>query len=376
MIRIAMIAHLSELSGAGTALVEKAAHLNPSKFQVILVLPGDGPLWEFAQQRNLNVRIIPNSESSIGDSHWRRKTNLLIGRLRYIVNLRRFFKDERIQVAFVNSTASVFAGIAGRLAKIPVFWMVHEVLDTPSRATRLKMRIVKLLSNAMAWDSNLGKALFPPSSGIPHIVFPNYVDTNRFQYHAKTVLPNKIRTVLCNGPFPRKGADVFLKAARIVASSTTVPCRFVLVGPELQAHKAFCEELHQTAGSPELSGRVEFMGIRKDIPQLLANADVFVSASRNEAWPIIVLEAMACGTPVVCTSVGDCSIMTGTDNERGLLVPSNDPEAMALAIVRCLEHPEEAARRAEGAYRWVCRTCSGPEYWRPLEDLLEKIVTG
>ena len=375
MIRIAMIAHLSELSGAGTALVEKAAHLDTSKFQVILVLPGDGPLWEFAKQRNLNVCIVPNSESSIGDSHWARKINLLTGRLRYIADLRRFLKNERIQVAFVNSTASVFAGIAGRLARIPVFWMVHEVLDTPSQATRLKMRIVKLLSNAMAWDSNLGKALFPPPPGIPHIVFPNYVDTNRFRYRVKTLSPDKTRTVLCNGPFPRKGADVFLKAARIVAASTAIPCRFVIVGPELPAHSAFCEALHQTADSPELSGKVEFMGIRKDIPQLLADADVFVSASRNEAWPIIVLEAMASGTPVVCTSVGDCHIITGTDNERGLLVPSNDPETMAQAIVRCLEHPEDATRRAETAYDWVSRTCSGPDYWRPLEDLLEKIAS-
>lgn len=368
MIRVALIAHLSELSGAGTALVEKARGLNPAEFETLLVLPGNGPLKQYAEDRGLTVHIVPNVEAALSA-----KLRNVFQRIGYVRRLRHWLIDQRIDIAFINTTANIFPGIAARLAGIPIFWMVHEVLENPGRVTRFKMRAVRRLANAMAWDSYLGQTLFPAPANTPHIVVTNCVDSERFPYTANR-LAQPPYTIICNGLFPRKGADLFLQAAKLLPQYTDAPCKFVLVGLELTEMREFISELREFAQCPELRGKVEFAGIQKDMPRLLAQTDIMVSASRNEAWPIIILEAMASGVPVVATNVGDCRLIIGEADERGLLIAPEDPQAISRAIAQCLNQPTETTQRAAHANQWVRENCAGDDYWQPLENLLRQIA--
>ena len=95
-----------------------------------------------------------------------------------------------------------------------------------------------------------------------------------------------------------------------------------------------------------LSQRVELLGARADVPDLLARADVFVLSSRSEGFPVSVLEAMAAGLPVVATKVGGVAEAV-VDGETGLLVPAADPEALACALERLVADGE--LRRRLGA---------------------------
>ena len=90
--------------------------------------------------------------------------------------------------------------------------------------------------------------------------------------------------------------------------------------------------------------RVRFLGLRKDVPDLLAASDVTVHSSRREGLPRVVLEALAVGTPVVATSVGGVSDAV-VDGVSGLLVPPEDPAALAGAVLATLADPAAAARR-------------------------------
>ena len=86
-------------------------------------------------------------------------------------------------------------------------------------------------------------------------------------------------------------------------------------------------------------GRVILLGVRNDVPRLLAAGDIFVSASHWEGLPVAVLEAMAVGLPVVATSVGDVPdvVVPGT----GLIVPPHQPAALATTIRTLLDDPEQ-----------------------------------
>jgi len=137
-------------------------------------------------------------------------------------------------------------------------------------------------------------------------------------------------------------------------------------------HADFCKNLHDIAQQPELKGKVTFAGIQKDVPTLLRNADIFVSASRNEAYPIIVLEAMAAKTPIICTDVGDCAIIVGKNNERGALVPPENPDRIAEAILDAIDHPQQTQQRAQKALDWILESYSGNKCWKPLEELMLK----
>ncbi len=376
MIRIAMIPHLSELSGSGIALVEKAALLDRVRFEPILVFPDSGELYDYAIERGLAPVIVANKQHSTlagrNPFAWFRAFK---ERQAYIRELQDFFVQQRIDLVFINTTASIFAGIAAQRVHLPIFWMVHEILEHPSLVTRLKMCFIRKYASAMAWDSNLGRTLFPSKESTPSMVITNHVDLARFpRTHTIDPDPLACKTIVANGPFPRKGADLFLEAARLITQWVDTPCQFVLLGAEQSQHLAFCTRLHEMANSPDLQGKVVFAGSQKNIPDILKRTDVFVSASRNEAWPIIVIEAMATGVPVVCTDVGDCKIIIGDNNERGILVPPNNANALAHGILDLITKPEETKKKADRACKWVAETCGKTDYIQPLEQLLEQCV--
>ena len=102
--------------------------------------------------------------------------------------------------------------------------------------------------------------------------------------------------------------------------------------------RAKLEEAVQTHG---LAGRVYFLGVRSDVPQLLKAVDVFALTSVCEAASLTLLEAMAAGLPVVVTAVGGNPEMV-RDGVEGLLVPRGDEEAVASALLRLLDQPAVA----------------------------------
>jgi glycosyltransferase involved in cell wall biosynthesis len=115
---------------------------------------------------------------------------------------------------------------------------------------------------------------------------------------------------------PVKGFDVLARAAAMLQ---TAGARVVIVGEG--------PERARLAGAP----RVELIGSRDDAAALLAAGDVVVSSSRSEGFPQTLIHAMAAGLPVVATDVGGTAEIVVHDH-TGLLVPADDPAALARAI--------------------------------------------
>ena len=99
-----------------------------------------------------------------------------------------------------------------------------------------------------------------------------------------------------------------------------------------------------------------FLGLRQDIPRILAVLDVFVLPSLSEGLSMAILEAMIAGKPVVATQVGGNPELV-LDGETGFLVPPRDSQALASSIVtlltnreRAVQFAEKGKRRAEGQF--------------------------
>jgi glycosyltransferase involved in cell wall biosynthesis len=97
-----------------------------------------------------------------------------------------------------------------------------------------------------------------------------------------------------------------------------------------------------------LGGQVRFTGVRRDIPQLLAAADVFVLASRWEGNPLAIMEAMAAAKPVIATAVGGVPELLET-GVHGMLVPAGQHEQLADAMRSYLRRPELAVSMGRAA---------------------------
>jgi len=104
--------------------------------------------------------------------------------------------------------------------------------------------------------------------------------------------------------------------------------------------------MEQRIAENRWSNRVKFLGYRKDVPGLLASADVLVHPSRTEGFGLTLAEAMAAGLPVVASNVeGIPEVLAGTDS---IMVPPDDPDALCRAVLRALHRsPEEAAQAIE-----------------------------
>jgi glycosyltransferase involved in cell wall biosynthesis len=105
-------------------------------------------------------------------------------------------------------------------------------------------------------------------------------------------------------------------------------------------------ELDALVADLALSGSVRFLGARKDVPDLLAEAACFVLTSDYEGCPLSVLEAMAAGVPVVATAVGGVPELV-VDGETGALVRPRAPDEVAEAVGHLFGSP--AAARTMGA---------------------------
>ena len=142
---------------------------------------------------------------------------------------------------------------------------------------------------------------------------------------------------------PVKGhADLLAAFAQLAQTE-----RLVVIGdgPEMAALRA-------QARSLGLGTRVTFLGHRDDVADLLPGLDVFALPSHAEGLPRSLLEAQACGVPVVATQVG--SVAEAVCPETGHLVPPGDPDALANALALALAAPPSASPRGfvERAYDW------------------------
>jgi glycosyltransferase involved in cell wall biosynthesis len=138
-----------------------------------------------------------------------------------------------------------------------------------------------------------------------------------------------------------KGQDVFLKALAEVKREVPDIKGLIVGSPDKlgegegqsSSSPSYYEELLGLTESLNLTDNVQFTGFRNDIPQLMASIDVLVhSSSEPEPFATVVIEGMMAGRPVIATNAGGMPEMI-EKSVTGLLVPLNDPQAMAQAIL-------------------------------------------
>ncbi len=108
------------------------------------------------------------------------------------------------------------------------------------------------------------------------------------------------------------------------------------------------EGLRSRVAAEDLSGIVEFLGERSDVPTLMASSDLYLNVSLYEGMPITLLEAMASGLPIVATDVpGNCELVA--DDVNGLKAPLGDPNAIASRIIEILCDADLYGKLSQGS---------------------------
>ncbi len=277
----------------------------------------------------------------------------------YFGALRRLAAERRPAVAHVNSLTTLAEGMVLRTAGVPVVAHLHEMIAPTIKGTAARAAIRALSPEAIgvsgACAANLAIGGWHPRVVNEGAEYPEKPAVRERDDGERPVVATV--GVLSR----RKGTDVFVEAAEIVRGRRP-EVRFVLVGSATDPLDA-----DWAAGVLE---RARAAGVehipRTDVPLLLGEIDVFALPSRIDPCPISLLEAMGAGLPVVgAASDGIPEQLDG--GKAGELVPREDPDAMAAAILRLLDDPAQARalgsaarERARGTYS-IARQAAGIE---------------
>lgn len=250
-----------------------------------------------------------------------------------VLGLARVFRGRRAELVHLHSgRATWLGGLAARLARVPAL-ATRRMDRRVRRGWRTRLTFGSLVERVVAISPAIADEL--RGAGVPParvVTIASAVDPGelepalpRERTRSSEGLAEDCLLVLCLANLvPRKGIDVLLEALALLADAERVRLWVAGEGP-LRA------ELEALAGRLGLAQRVRFLGQRADKADLLAACDVLALPSRQEGLGVAALEAMAAGVAVVASRVGGLA-QAVVDGGTGLLVPPEDPRALAAAL--------------------------------------------
>lgn len=280
--------------------------------------------------------------------------------LSVVPKLVQVIQKERVDLVHARSRVPAWiAWLAARQAGVPFVTTCHGYYSN------------HLLSRVMGW----GKRVIVPSHviarhmiqdfGVPPdriVLVPRGVDLSQFPFSPEKYdgsAPNVLKILNLGRFSPIKGQVEFLRAVHSMHQKSEafrkkgLSLEVWLAGSEEGGKTAYTKEIERTIHQLGLEKIVKLLGTRRDVPELLHQADLLVLSSLvPESFGRVLIEAGAVGTACVATRLG--GVLDVIENERdGLLVPPGDETAMAAAMERLLIYREEAKRMAHRLRRKV-----------------------
>ena len=262
--------------------------------------------------------------------------------------------------------ADLVGGIVARLARIPtVCWGIRHSNLEPGKSSRSTI----LIARACAWLSHwiphaivscsVQAASVHQAMGYARgkfVIIPNGYNLVEFapdsearaqlrrewEINEQTILLGMVARY-----DPQKDHANLVNALRLIKhKNESFQC--ALIGAEMDDNN---HELCRLIESQGVRSNVLLLGERRDIPSVMSTLDIHVlSSSFGEAFPNVLAEAMACGTPCVTTDVGDAAVIVG---DTGWIVLPSDSELLANAISEAIAEMQDAEKWA--VRRSMCR---------------------
>jgi len=275
-----------------------------------------------------------------------------------------------------NPAALVYGSPAATLAGAACIHSKHGVNPDPSRRMWLRRAASTIVDAYVAVTPSLARVAVAQNECDPtrlHVI-PNGIDTATFsldlearhRVRQELGIPENAWVVGTVGRLaPEKNQALLIDAMAPMLD----PRRHLVIvgdGPERQA----LTDRAQSTWRPEL---VHLTGARSDVAALLSAFDVFALTSRSEGLPLVLLEAMAMGLPVLTTSVGGIPDLV-EHGVTGFLVPPDDVTALVTQLIWLSSRPQSALDVATAARRLVLSRHSTEQMALDYEKLYRRVL--
>jgi len=352
---VLVLCEYRSLNGGERSLLAVTGGLRAAGYELQVAAPAAGPLAGALLQQRISVMPL--------DLHDAQGRRLDIGLCRH--RIRAAIDAAKPDLVHANSLSmSRLSGPVTAALGVPSMGHLRDIVNVTAAAIADLNRHTRLLTVSRAtrdWYAAAGL-----SETKTHVLY-NGVDLTRFRprppsgyLHRELGLSAETCFVGTIGQVGmRKGLHVLLAAAPNVAQAFG-HAHFAIVGQrysQKQEALDYERQLRAKAEAEPLRGRVHFLGVREDVDRLLNEFTVLAHAARQEPLGRVLLEAAAAGTPTVATDVGGTSEIFPPGMASALLVPPDDAESLAAAILRLLRGAElraavgsAARQRAEQAF--------------------------
>jgi L-malate glycosyltransferase len=288
--------------------------------------------------------------------------------------LRRLIRRDRIALVHAHLPS---AGILARVvAPVPVVYTEHNLAGSYRQPTRTLNRLTYRRQEAVTAVSQAVADSAAGLGGPTPVVVPNGVSV-----HVEADEVSAVRDMLGIGPDlplivhvgnirPHKGHFNLVAAAEMLARDLP---DFLIVSAGSEKNPGDLERVRRLARVAGIANKVRFLGRVDDARPLLAAADVVVNPADVEGLPVVLLEALALGRPVVATNVGGVPSVI-RDGETGCLVPAGDPAALATAVVAAIADREESARWGKAGAEMVGKEFGVDQMVTAFEDIYRRLL--
>ncbi len=302
--------------------------------------------------------------------------------MKRLVRLVRFLRDEKFDLIHTHlSYANILGCLTGYFAGCPVVSSLH---NTESDSRKRSVRIIRLETLILQYfarriiavgygvaDAFRARVRNRKVDVIPNgIPIPPFITPEKRQKLRREIAGNENRfLLLAVGRFvPAKGYEDMIDAFALLHRSNP-DCFLAIAG----SGRLF-DKIRSQISEMQLDHSICCLGVRDDVPQLLAASDIFVSSSHWEGLPVAVLEAMMAGLPIVATAVGD--IPKVVTPEAGITVPPRQPDCLADALNDLVNAPEKARAMGEAARSRSLQEYSLDTWMKRHIDVYEETLRG
>ena len=331
-LRVANVIEEGKLGGPQVRISIVAASLKNS-VQTIVVMPKENSK-EFRKRCDslaVTYRILPITRIT---KEWRVALRYVLFFPLEILWLISVLKNEEVDVVHISGGSWQYKGvIAGKLAGKKVLWHLNDT--SMPIIIRWIFYIMAYMSDGFIFASERSRSYYRPliKKRKPEFVIPAPVDTTQFNPQENYIgdedciekWGGKIVVGTVANVNPIKGLETFIRVAALYKGEQDV--FFVVIGPVYANQKNYYESLKRLCNELGVQN-IEFLGARSDVRPLVKRFDIYLCTSLAESSPISVWEAMAMGTPVISTDVGDVPLYV-RDGDNGFIVNVEDSEALS-----------------------------------------------
>lgn len=240
-----------------------------------------------------------------------------------------------------------YALYAARQCRIPAISHVHDFLDR-RHIFRFLVHKARYLIVPSEYVGKCFTGLRPRVFKVPNgIEVETFASGKKGKIRAEFKVANNTILVGMIGYFtPWKGQDFFIRSLSYVKKELP-NVKFMIVGDNIWNTAVTRETLQKLAREEGVLEDIIFSGARNDLPDILADLDIFALPSKNESFGMSIIEAMSAGLPVIAHKFSGGPSEIIEDGINGLLVDACQPQELAHAIIRLIREPELNNRLAE-----------------------------